>query len=122
MDFFDERILVALKDDQPKSFNALLGEVGFSHNTLQQHLERLVAKGLVFREKLAGSGFGRPKFAYHVPSKTAKQVSTALEDPTVELVSIPFRRLKHVCRYEKGGNCKETRRYCTPQICPQIRK
>ena len=122
MDFFDERILAALKNGQPKSFTTLLGEVGFSHNTLQQHLEGLMAKGLVLREKPAGSGFGRPKFAYHVPSRTAKQVTAAREDPTVELVSIPFRRLRHVCRFEKGGNCKQTRRYCTPQICPQIRK
>ena len=53
MDFFDQRILAVLKDGKPKDFNALLGEVGFSHNTLQLHLSRLVAKGLVLREKPA---------------------------------------------------------------------
>jgi len=37
MGFFDERILNALKDGKPKSFAMLLNEVGFSHNTLQQH-------------------------------------------------------------------------------------
>jgi hypothetical protein len=40
----------------------------------------------------------------------------------VELVALPFSRLRHVCRFEKGGYCKETRRNCAPQICPQIRK
>jgi predicted ArsR family transcriptional regulator len=122
MDLFDEHILAALKDSKPKSFTALLGEVGFSHNTLQQHLEQLTAKGIVLRDKVADSGFGRPKFAYHIAPRATKQVTAALENPTVELVAIPFRRLRHVCRFEKGGICKETRRSCAPQICPQIRK
>jgi DNA-binding Lrp family transcriptional regulator len=50
MDFFDERVLATLKDGKPRGFTALLGEVGFSHNTLQQHLERLMAQGLIIRE------------------------------------------------------------------------
>jgi predicted ArsR family transcriptional regulator len=96
--------------------------VGFSHNTLQQHLKRLMAQGLIVREKATASSFGRPKFAYHVPSRTTKQVALALQDPHVELVALLFSRLRHVCRFEKGGYCKETRRDCAPQICPQIRK
>jgi hypothetical protein len=31
MDFFDERVLAALKDDKPRSFTTLLSEAGFSH-------------------------------------------------------------------------------------------
>jgi len=122
MGFFDERVLATLEDGKPRSFTALLSEVGFSHNTLQQHLVRLMAQGLVVREKAAANSFGRPKFAYHVASRTTKPVSLALQDPHVELVALPFSRLRHVCRFEKGGHCKETRRECTPQICPQIRK
>ena len=122
MDFFDEKILATLKDGKPRGFTDLLNEVGFSHNTLQQHLERLTAKDLVVREKVAANGFGRPKFAYHVPSRAKKQINAALEDLQVELVAIAFSRLRHVCRFEKGGYCKETRRGCAPQICPQIRK
>ena len=122
MDFFDESILTALKNGNPKDFITLLNEVGFSHNTLQQHLNRLTAKGLVAREKPASNSFGRPKFAYHIPSRTVKQVNTALEDPQVELVAIAFSHLRHVCRFEKGGCCKETRKECAPQICPQTRK
>jgi predicted ArsR family transcriptional regulator len=122
MDFFDERVLTVLKNGKPRSFTALLSEVGFSHNTLQQHLKRLLAQGLIVREKVTANSFGRPKFAYHVPSRTTKQVSFALQDPHVELVALPFSRLRHVCRFEKGGHCKETRKECAPQICPQIRK
>jgi len=122
MDFFDERILAMLKDGKPRSFTALMGEVGFSHNTLQQHLESLAAKGIIVREKMASNSLGRPKFAYHVPSRAMKQVTAAIQDPHVELVALPFSRLKHLCRFEKGGYCKETKKSCAPQNCPQIRK
>jgi predicted transcriptional regulator len=122
MDFFDDRVLAALKDGEPRSFTTLLGEVGFSHNTLQQHLDRLDALGLVVKEKMASNSLGRPKFAYHVPPRTVKQVTAALQDPHVELMALPFSRSRHVCRFEKGGYCKETKKNCTPQNCPQIRK
>jgi predicted ArsR family transcriptional regulator len=122
MDFFEERVLAMLKDGKPRGFTALLNQVGFSHNTLQQHLERLTAKGLVVKEKVAANGFGRPKFAYHVQSRATKQINVALEDPQVELVAIAFSRLRHVCMFENGGYCKEAGKYCAPQICPQIRK
>jgi hypothetical protein len=122
MGFFDERVLAALKDGESRSFTVLLSQVGFSHNTLQQHLRRLIAQGLVLREKETAKGFGRPKFAYHIPSKTTKQVISAFEDPPVELVGIPFSRIRHICRFEKGGYCKETKNNCVPQICPQILK
>ena len=122
MDVFDERVLAALKDGKPRSFTTLRGQVGFSYNTLQQYLRRLMVEGLVLREKVAANGFGRPKFAYHIPSRTTKHVISVLEDPHVELVAIPFSRIRHVCRFEKGGYCKETKRDCAPQICPQIKK
>ena len=119
MDFFDERVFAALRDGKPRIFNVLLGEVGFSHNTLQQHLERLVAQGLVVREKVAANSYGRPRFAYHVLSKATKQITVALQDPHVELTALPFSRLRHVCRFKKGGYCKETRKNCEPQNCLQ---
>jgi len=122
MGFFDERVLAALKDGKPRSFTTLLGEVGFSHNTLRQHLERLAAQGFVVKEKVAANSLGRPRFAYHIPSRTTKQVTVALQDPYGELVALPFSRLKHLCRFEKVGYCKEAKKSCGPQNCPQTRK
>ena len=122
MDFFDERVLAALRDGKPKDFTKLLEEVGFSHNTLQQHLKQLVDKSLVLKEKDSAKGFGRPRYVYNVPSKTAKQLISAIENPDVELVTLPFSRVRHVCRFEKGGWCKMKKAQCSPQICPQIRK
>ena len=122
MGFFDEHVLTALRDGKPRSFAALLGEVGFSHNTLQQHLDRLAARDLVVKEKMASNGLGRPRFAYHVPSAAAKQVAAALQNPHETLVTLQFTRLRHLCRFEKGSYCKERRKSCGPQNCPQIRK
>ena len=122
MDFFDECILTALKDGKPRSFSMLQSQVSFSHNTLHHHLKELVDRGLILREKDHEQAFGRPRSVYYVTGKTAKHIATALEDPSVELVTVPFSRVRHICRFEKGGYCKEKKTSCSPQICPQIRK
>jgi predicted ArsR family transcriptional regulator len=81
MDFFEQRILSALKNGEPYSFTALQSQVGFSHNTLQQHLTELIENGLVLKEKDPARGFGRPKYVYCIRSKAAKQVAAALDNP-----------------------------------------
>jgi predicted ArsR family transcriptional regulator len=70
---FDERILSVLKDGKPRFFTHLLSEVGFSHNALKLHLDRLRAEGLVVKEKTRSYGLGRPKFAYLVPLNVRKR-------------------------------------------------
>jgi len=122
MDYFESRILAALKDGKPHMFSEIQSQITFSHNTLQQHLTRLIEKGLVLKNKDPSLASGRPRYVYHVPSKTVKHVAGALEDPDVELVSLPFSRVRHICRFEKGGWCKEKKVQCSPQICPEIRK
>jgi predicted ArsR family transcriptional regulator len=83
----DERILATLKDGKPRGFTSLLGEVGFTHNTLQQHLQRLATRGIVVKEKMPSNNVGRPKFTYHIPSTAAKQVTAALQNPNEALVT-----------------------------------
>jgi DNA-binding Lrp family transcriptional regulator len=120
MDFFDERILTVLKDGKPRFLSQLVGEVGFSRNTLKLRLKRLVAHSLVVKEKTPLNGKGRPKYAYSIPPRVRQQVSAALSDPSIAIVSLPFSRLRHLCRFEKGGYCKQARKSCTPENCPQI--
>jgi hypothetical protein len=48
------------------------------------------------------------------------EVSLALSDPFTEVVSITFSRLRHLCRFEKGGYCKKIKKRCEAQSCPQI--
>jgi len=122
MDPFDERILKVLSDGKKRSFHQLLGEVGFSHNTLRLHLESLVDRGLVLREKMPRRGHGRPMFTYALSPSLKRQITHMLSEPYVEFVSLPFSKLKHLCRFEKGGYCKKIRAVCEAQNCPQILK
>ena len=122
MDPFDEAILIALQDGKPRVFSQLLDLTGVSHNTLRLHLENLASQGLVVKEKTPGTGLGRPRFAYLIPPRVRQQVSAVLSDPFIEIVSLPFSRLKHLCRFEKGGYCKQVKKGCEPQNCPQIKK
>ena len=122
MDPFDERILKVLSDGKKRSFHQLLGEVGFSHNTLRLHLESLVDRGLVLREKMPRKSHGRPMFTYALSPSLKRQIIHMLSEPYVEFVSLPFSKLKHLCRFEKGGYCKNIRAVCEAKKCPEIPK
>ena len=120
MDLFDERILSVLSDGKPRVFAQLLVEVGFSRNTLKLHLKRLTAQSLVVKEKTLSNERGRPKYAYFLSHRVKQQVSAALSDSSITIVAIPFSRLRHLCRFKKGGYCKQVRKNCNPGNCPQI--
>lgn len=49
---------------------------------------------------------------HFVPSKTAKQVVSTLEEANVELVTVPSGGVKHVCKFEKPGWCKKKEAPC----------
>jgi predicted ArsR family transcriptional regulator len=120
MDLFDERILIVLNDGKPRVFTQLLDEVGSSRNTLKLRLKRLTAQSLVVKEKTVSNRRGRPKYTYSVSSRVRRQVSAALQDSSITIVTLPFSRLRHLCRFEKGGYCKQVRNKCDPGNCPQI--
>jgi hypothetical protein len=121
--FFDHAaVRTVLSDGKPQVLTQLLGEADFSRNTVKLHLKRLLSQGLLVKEKMPSKGKGRPKYAYSIPPRIRKQVSAALQDPAITIVSLPFSRLRHLCRFEKGGYCKQARKNCRPENCPQIPK
>jgi predicted ArsR family transcriptional regulator len=122
MDLFDERVLSVLSDGNPRVFAQLLDEAGFSRNTLKLHLKRLTAQSLVAKEKTLSNGRGRPKYAYFLSPRVKQQVSAALSDPSITIVTLPFSRIRHLCGFEKGGYCKQVRKNCNAENCPQIPK
>ena len=121
MDSFDEHVMRVLKDGRPRDFHQLLEEVGFSHNTLRLHLNTLVEKGRITRETMPAAGPGRPKFIYSKPSRPRRQASSPLSDPA-EVVTLTFKGLKRLCRFQRGGRCRELKDRCEAQKCPKIRK
>jgi len=122
MDSFDERILSVLKKAKSAGFDQLLAETGVSHNTVRLHLHRLADQGIVIREKLPSKRLGRPSFAYSLSPKVNRQQVSTGSGAFAETVTLNFSRLRHVCRFEKGGYCKQIRKRCEAQKCPQILK
>jgi predicted ArsR family transcriptional regulator len=96
--------------------------VGFSHNTLRLHLESLLDGGLVLKEKMPRRGHGRPMFTYALSPSLKRQIIRMLSEPYIEFVSLPFRKLRHLCRFEKGGYCKKIRAVCEAKNAPKSQK
>jgi DNA-binding Lrp family transcriptional regulator len=122
MDSFDRQILTVLKDGKPRDFKQLLREAGFSHNTLKLRLVGLEHQGFILKTEKRRESPGRPSFTYYLSPDIKHRVSLTLTDPYTVIVSLTFKKLKHLCRFEKGGYCKTTRRRCEAQNCPQIIK
>jgi len=122
MDSFDRQILRVLEDGKPRNFQQLLREAGFSHNTLKLRLVGLERQGFVLKTKKPRDSPGRPGFAYSLPPDIKHRVALTLTDSYTVIVSLTFQKLKHLCRFEKGGYCKTIRRTCEAQNCPQITK
>ena len=113
MDFYDRRILAALRDGEPKEFKQMFREVGCSHNTLRLHLDSLEGLGLVVRQKRPKEGRGRPTFTYGLP-RGVRRASSALVDPHTDLVVLSFERLQRIktCRRLQERKVEEERLLC----------
>jgi len=94
----------------------LMEETGFSRATIFNHLKHL--RGMVLEELIAVKRKGRPKLLY----KLEKAIKLEPQTTSLGKVSMKFAKLKHACRFEKGGYCKEEGKACLQQTCPLIAK
>lgn len=120
MDFFDRAILKSLNGHSSRNFKEILTETGVSHNTLKRHLNHMLARGLILRDKLAQKRRGRPEFCYCLTPKFEKRIRHTLEEPFTSLVTLTFTKLKQICKHNKGGYCKTNKRNCSPYTCSHI--
>ena len=118
---FDRMILEVLSSGEARSFQEILSKAGFSHNTLRQHLDQLIDKGLVRRRKESKGGPGRPSYRYSLSGDARRGISAHLR-PDLGLVMLSFDALRCLCRHEKGGYCKEIRGSCEAWDCPKTMK
>jgi predicted ArsR family transcriptional regulator len=88
------RELAVLNDGKRRAFAQLLDEVGFGRKTLKLRLKRLRAQSLVMKEKVPSNVRGRPKYAYFLSLRARQQVSSALSDPSMTIVTLPFQSHK----------------------------
>jgi hypothetical protein len=77
---------------------------------------------MIVEAKIPKNSLGRPVLTYSLPPEVKHRVALTLTEPYTTIVSLTFQKLKHICRFEKGGYCKKTRRRCESQNCPQILK
>jgi predicted ArsR family transcriptional regulator len=118
LDLFERKIIEVLSSGEPKDFHNLLSKVD-NHNTLRQHLDQLIARGLVERRKVPKEGPGRPSYRYSLNGDTRRSIAALLR-ADLGLVMLSFAVLQRLCRHEKGGYCKEIRGGCDSQKCPKI--
>ena len=121
MDSFERRIIQLLKQEN-MTFKQIMNKIEFTHNTLQQNLEKLLAKGLVERSKQPKESPGRPTYVYNIPDDLKGRPLSVLLNPRSGRVVLSFDVLRRLCRHEKGGYCKEIRGRCGVRICPKIVK
>ena len=107
-------------DQKPKTFHQILTIVSFTHNTLQQHLDQLIDRGLIERYKQPQKGPGRPVYLYSIYKNLIGRPMSAVLNPRTGLVVLSFDGLRRLCRHEKGGYCKEIRSGCDARNCPKI--
>ena len=97
------------------SLSRLIERSGFARQTVHNHLKHLVEAGIVSKE-VVRRGRGRPAILYRLSKRPVEVVEG------IDVVSLTFQRLRHACRFEKGGWCKEAKGKCTPEKCPLISK
>ena len=107
---------------KPQTFQQILSRVGFTHNTLRQHLDQLSDRGLVEKRKQHQNGPGRPVYLYSIPKNLLGRPLSAILNLGTGLVVTSFEGLRRLCRHEKSGFCKEMRGDCDARNCPKIMK
>jgi predicted ArsR family transcriptional regulator len=111
VDWVCRSLVEVLGKDGTLSLGQLIDRSGFARQTVYNHLNHLIAAGIVSK-KAVRRGRGRPAILYILSKHPVRGVEWS------DVVSLTFQRLRHVCRFEKGGRCKKTKGICTAENCP----
>ena len=76
-------------DKKPKTFQETLTRADFTHNTLRQHHDQLLSRGLVERHRQPQAVPGRPVYVHSIPNIVGRPLSVILS-PGVGLVVLSF--------------------------------
>jgi len=110
---FEIPIARLIQDEGKLSLKDVIKKTGLSRQTAINNLKTLTEKGFLSRQTLV-KGRGRPTILYY---RTQKPVNILKFG---NAVTLSFQKLKHVCRLEKGGFCKEKKCNCSQDLCPII--
>jgi len=86
-------------------------------------LASLEKQGFIVKFKKPKKGPGRPSFVYSLPPEIRNQVTLTITKPYTTIVSLTFQRLKHLCRFEKGGILQENEeKMRSPKLPPNPKR
>jgi predicted ArsR family transcriptional regulator len=105
------KTLVGVLESERMSLSQLVKKSGLARQTVHNHLKHLL-KAYAVSKVAVKHGRGRPTVIYH---KSKLPIET-LDEP--DIVRLTFQKLKHACRFEKGGWCKEVKSKCVREKCP----
>ena len=108
VDWVCRSLVEALSRNGALSLGQLIDGPGFTRQTVYSRLNHLITAGIVSKKPV---GCGRPAIPY---SLSKNLVGVELSD----VASLTFQMLRHVCRFEKGGWCKEAKGMCTSENYP----
>ena len=112
---FEIPIARLIQDEGKLSLKDVIKKTGLSRQTAINNLKTLTKNGYLSRQSLV-KGRGRPTILYY---RTQKPINILKFG---NAVTLSFQKLKHVCRLEKGGFCKQKKCHCSPNICPIVIK
>jgi hypothetical protein len=79
----------------------------------------LERQGFIVKDKKPIKRRGRPVFVYSLPPEIKHKVALTITEPQTTIVSLTFKGLRHLYRFEKGGYCKKVKRKCEgPKLSP----
>jgi predicted transcriptional regulator len=106
-----QTIANAIEQNGKLSLNQIIQKTGHARQTITNHLKHLLNYGII-RKEIKTNNRGRPtKLYYRTPKALADFDKT-------EIVIIPFKRLKVICRLQNQNYCKNTKDLCTFEKCP----
>lgn len=136
MDLHCQKILKTFHGNMQRGYclEDIIHTTHMARQTVFNHLKHLLDSGLITREPSKqqielweNPKRGRPTILYRKAGaeKPKEAISQQIKPKPVNrtgLVYLDFNKLKHACRFEKGGNCKEKREKCAIFACPLIAK
>ncbi len=102
-EFLVQRVGSILQGAEGKTLEEMIRPLGVSKVCALKWLKSLENDGLVYRTQLMRPGRrGRPRSLYH-STGNLKFIDRSLKG---SVVTLDFKTLRSICRYQKGGMCK----------------
>ena len=121
-EFVVSKVATVMAKAEGRTLSEVISELGVCKVTTIKCLRVMERDGLLYRSYDMKQGKrGRPRSIYH----QTKNLRRFMEGPNDgSMVSLSFKALRGMCRYEKGGMCKALLpklQRCEASLCPYLK-